>query len=105
VSYVCPSSLGRAAPAASVSGEHARHIAYLPTMRALSNGLRAVGAATDPYSLLWRTSSLVAPAAVLAVYAVLLRRFGLARPAAALGAGGLAVSYGFWRYADEGKVY
>ena len=82
---------------------HSFHLLYLPLMRALWHWARLPAAGLRAYPVM-ATASLLCGAAAVTVLFRTVRRFrdtGTALFAAA----GLAVSYGFWRYACEAEVY
>jgi hypothetical protein len=83
----------------------ASHILFLPLARGGLNMLRLVGVDLGAYDAIRLMNCLLAALAVV-LFGVLLRsRFGLSPFAAATGAAGLAISYGFWRYANEADLY
>jgi hypothetical protein len=83
----------------------ASHILFLPLARGALNMLRLVGIDLGAYDAIRLMNCLLAALAVV-LFGVLLRsRFGLGPFAAATGAAGLAISYGFWRYANEADLY
>src|SRR5262245_381271 len=88
-----------------VSGGHTAHLAFLPLARGLFNLVRLVGIEVRAYDVVRLANCLLAAIAVVLLHTVLQRRFRLSPFAATAGAAGLAVSYGFWRYANETEVY
>jgi hypothetical protein len=90
---------------ALVSGGHTAHLAFLPLARGLFNLVRLVGIEVRAYDVVRLSNCLLAAIAVVLLHMVLRRRFRLSPFAARAGAAGLAVSYGFWRYANETEVY
>jgi hypothetical protein len=84
---------------------HTAHLLFLPLGRGLFNTLRLVGIDVRAYDAVRLTNCLVAATAVVLFGSMLRRRFGLSMFAARTGAAGLAVSYGFWRYANETEAY
>lgn len=83
---------------------HVRHLLFLPASRLLLYGTRAVGLDLGAYDVMRWASTVAAALAVAGFGIVLERRFGLTRTVAMTAAAGLAVSYGFWRYANEAEV-
>lgn len=87
-----------------LSGEHFRHLLYLPMGRLVVQavqGLSDVGT----YDILVVVSAVAAATTVVLFASLLRRRFAVTHKAAATAAAGLAVSYGFWRYGVEVEVY
>ena len=80
------------------------HLVYLPIGRAFAHLLAAVGLTEDRLLALQLLDTLLAGAAVAALW-LLLRYAGCSRLAAAGGCGILAFSYGFWRNAIDVEVY
>jgi hypothetical protein len=83
----------------------ANHLLFLPLCRGLFNLLRLLHIRMDAYDVMRLMSCWLAAVSVLLLGVVLRRRFRLSLFAAVGGASGLAVSYGFWRYANEAEVY
>jgi hypothetical protein len=86
-------------------GGHSRHLLFLPVFRGLYDALHWAGVHVSAYDEIRLVSAVVAAATVPIMALVLERRLRLSRFAAVAGAMGLAVSHGFWRYANEAKVY
>lgn len=84
---------------------HSSHLLFLPIARALFVISQAAGFNVRSYDLIRFTNCLLAALSVVLLRTVLQRRFDLSPFAAITGAAGLAVSYGFWRYASEMEVY
>lgn len=88
-----------------VSADHTAHLAFLPLARGLFNLVRGLGIEVRAYDVVRLANCLLAAIAVVLLHRVLRRSFRLTPFAAWAGAAGLAVSYGFWRYANETEVY
>lgn len=88
-----------------LGSEHSGHLLFLPIARALLALSHAVGFPAGSYDLIRFTNCLLAALSVFLLRSLLQRRFDLSPFAATSGAAGLAVSYGFWRYACELEVY
>jgi hypothetical protein len=88
-----------------VGPDHTAHLAFLSLGRGLFNLVRDLGVDVRAYDLVRLANCLLAAIAVVLLHRVLRRSFRLSAFAAWAGAGGLAVSYGFWRYANETEVY
>jgi hypothetical protein len=88
-----------------VGDRHTAHLLFLPLARGLFNLLRLLGIDGRAYDAVRLTNCLLAAAAVVLFGVVLRRRLRLSWFAAVTGAAGLAVSYGFWRYANETEAY
>jgi glycerol-3-phosphate acyltransferase PlsY len=88
-----------------VGPDHAAHLAFLPLARGLFNLARDLGIEVRAYDVVRLANCLLAAVAVVLLHRLLRRSFRLSPFAAWAGAGGLAVSYGFWRYANETEVY
>src|SRR6266536_4610201 len=81
------------------------HLLFLPLARGGLDLLRGVGVDPGAYDAIRLANSLLAAAAVVLFGVMLRRRLGLSAFAASAGAAGLAISYGFWRYANEADLY
>ncbi|HZA92482.1 MAG TPA: hypothetical protein VE420_07635 [Gemmatimonadales bacterium] len=84
---------------------HTAHLLFLPLARGLFNMLRLAGIDVRAYDAVRLTNCFVAATAVVLFSTLLRTRFRLSPFAAMTGAAGLAVSYGFWRYANEAEAY
>lgn len=84
---------------------HTAHLLFLPLGRGLFNISRLLSIDVRAYDAVRLANCLLAGAAVVLFGSVLRRRLRLSLFAAISGAAGLAVSYGFWRYANETEVY
>jgi hypothetical protein len=87
-----------------LGGGHTSHLLFLPLARGLYNLVGLFGD-VRAYEAVRLANCLLAAAAVVLFASVLRKRFGLSRFAVLAGAVGLAVSYGFWRYANETEAY
>jgi hypothetical protein len=85
--------------------DHTAHLLFLPLGRGLFNIARLLSIDVRAYDAVRLANCLLAGAAVVLFGSVLRRRLRLSLFAAISGAAGLAVSYGFWRYANETEVY
>lgn len=90
---------------ALVAAAHTPHVAFLPFWRLLHRSAIAAGFDWRAYDVIRVADSFAAAAAVLVLFALLRGRFGTSGFAAGASAACLAVSYGFWRYANEGDAY
>ncbi len=88
-----------------VGPQSARHLLFLPLFRGLYLALRWTGLHARAYDEVRFVSAVIAACAVTLMAFLLRRRFGLSKLTSLAGAAGLAVSYGFWRYANEAEVY
>ena len=94
---------------------HGQHLFYLPVCKGLFIGARQARLAERAFPvMIW--FSRVSGALAVVLLALLLRRrgaelehspdlAGALQIAAWMGAGGLACSYGFWRYSNEAEIY
>jgi hypothetical protein len=88
-----------------LSGTHVSHLLFLPLGQMLFNLVRLVAQDARAYDVVRFANCLVAAIAVVWLLHLLRYRLKLSRFASIAGAAGLAVSYGFWRYANEVEVY
>jgi Protein of unknown function (DUF2723) len=88
-----------------LSGGHVRHLLFLPLFRGIHDIVGSIGIHARAYDEIRTVSAVVAAATLPLMFLVLYRRLDVSRFAAYAGAGALAVSHGFWRYANEAKVY
>ena len=109
-------SYARSAEAPGWSGLcHGQHLLYLPVCKALLIGARQAGLADRAFPVMVWFSRVCGALAAVAFAFLVRRRFmtapqdpenaGALRIAAWTGAGGLACSYGFWRYSNEAEIY
>ena len=84
---------------------HPHHMLYLPICRLVWLVVRALGLADRAYPALVVTGAITAAAAIVVSWDILVRRLNFDGSLAALAAGLLAFSYGFWRYSAEVEVY
>jgi ABC-type methionine transport system permease subunit len=92
---------------------HSQHLLYLPTARGLWGLARHAGLADRAFPVMVWFSRLCGVLSVLVLFLLLQRRLAARDPtkfrvlclAALAGAGGLAWSYGFWRYSNEAEIY
>lgn len=84
---------------------HPHHLAYLPVMKAILGGVRSMIGGVGAHAVLTVTGAFSAAAAVMLFATLLAGPFGLGAVRGWAAAAGLAVSYGFWRYAAEAEVY
>ncbi|MCX6997878.1 MAG: hypothetical protein NTV49_12520 [Kiritimatiellaeota bacterium] len=94
---------------------HGQHLLYLPVCKGLFIGARQAGLADRAFPVMIWFSRVCGALAVVFFALLLLRRLadsegGLEKPGALrlavwTGAGGLACSYGFWRYSNEAEIY
>ena len=82
-----------------------RHLLFLPLFRGFHDIVGSIGIHARAYDEIRTVSAVVAAATLPLMFLVLYRRLDVSRFAAYAGAGALAVSHGFWRYANEAKVY
>ena len=94
---------------------HAQHLLYLPAAQAFFHLVHNLGLATRAFPVMVGLSRVCGVLAILVFFLLLKRR--LVEPenapeqkrvlylAALAGAGGLAFSYGFWRYSNEAEIY
>ncbi|MDX2288229.1 MAG: hypothetical protein NW217_05340 [Hyphomicrobiaceae bacterium] len=71
----------------------------------LASGNKALGSPIGTYHLLCWPTVVMAAVGVILMHRLLRRDLGLTPEASVLGAGLLATSYGYWRYAHEIEVY
>jgi len=83
---------------------HPHHLLYGVSTKAIYNGLQALGYGGRAYSLLAFLSSLSAAGAVFLFFRFCYRRYSMRPVSSMFAAGLLALSYGFWRYANEAEV-
>ncbi len=83
---------------------HPHHLVYLPAVRILYSALHSARAADQSYPLMCVLSALSAAWSAVGVF-LIMRMAGSSRGWAALISAGLAVSYGWWRYAWEAEIY
>jgi hypothetical protein len=88
-----------------MGSEHTAHLLFLPLARGLWNLIRLLGFESRSYDVVRLANCVLAAASVVLLGYVLRRRLRLPSFAAIAGASGLALSYGFWRYANEAEVY
>lgn len=84
---------------------HPHHLLHLPLMRALWRITQWWKPELRPHGVMIGFSALAAAVSVLLLYGLLRRAGKVGHDRAAASALGLAVSYGFWRYAAEAEVY
>lgn len=83
---------------------HPHHLFYLPAMRVLYGAVTALAPNVRALDVMAAVGALAAGAGVVMIGS-LLRRLGVERRRAVGAAAGLALSYGFWRYAAEAEIY
>lgn len=87
-----------------MSGEHVRHLLYLPLARTVVHAVRQI-ADVGAHGVLVVLSAAAAALTVVLFVVLVRRRLSVSRRAAVAAASGLAVSYGFWRYGVEAEAY
>ena len=88
-----------------LSGEHVRHLLYLPLARVFHRTADALLPHASAYEVM-RYASVPAAVGAVLLFVTLLRYRLRCSWFAALSAGaGLAISWGFWRYSNEAEVY
>jgi hypothetical protein len=88
-----------------VSVAHTSHLLFLPGWRLSYAATSALGLDWRAYDVMRVANSFIAAGAVLMLFAVLHGRFGSSTFAAGAAAACFGLSYGFWRYANEGDAY
>jgi hypothetical protein len=88
-----------------MSSEHTAHLLFMPLARGFWNLTRLLGFEIRAYDAIRLANCVLAAASVVLLGYALRSRLRLSSFAAIAGAMGLALSYGFWRYANETEVY
>ncbi len=84
---------------------HPHHLAYIPVMKALCGAVRRLAGPVRSHAVMAGAGAVAAAACVVLLAGLLAGPLGAGRRRAWAAAAGLAVSYGFWRYAAEAEVY